>query len=128
MSHNWRELPADLIEEIISFYNCGKYPPSFNEMEAIAARFRFVVWLVPPRAVPTSNIDHQRGVIVIPYMDDAAFMAEALMHELAHLLLRMPVAPEIHYEPSDQDEHHAVATLVHQRMRTKATPNLTNLL
>jgi hypothetical protein len=38
-----------------------------------------------------------------------------LLHEIAEALLRLPVAPEFHFRPSDLDDFHEVARIVEQR-------------
>jgi hypothetical protein len=112
---NWRYVPAQMVEEVIG-QHCSEYPPSLEQLVEVAERYRFRVIYLDPVCLRSALTYHQKRTIFVPLVS-LARMQEMLLHELAEALLRLPVAPEITFPVSDQDEFHEVAALVNLRAR-----------
>ena len=113
---NWRAQPAELVENVLADHCNGKYPPSLEDLVAIADRYRFQVYF--DDLLTTALTCHSQRVIFLPETKPET-MHRMLLHEIAEVLLRMPVAPEYHYVPSDLDEFHEVATVIQRRAESR---------
>ena len=106
---NWRDLPAKTVQEILT-YHCRCWPPTLKQLWQLATRYNYVVLLWPAEVLPDAMTDMTAQVIDLPLRSDAE-LHTMLLHELAEILLRLPVAPEFHYLPTGYDEHHQVARI-----------------
>ena len=109
---NWRKQPAALVEEAIADQCNGNYPPSLEDLVAVAHKYRFQVY--SDDQLSTALTYHAQRAIFLPNTKPAV-MQRMLLHELAEILLRLPVAPEYFYPVSDKDEFHEAACLVEKR-------------
>ncbi len=110
---SWRHIPAEIIVELIRG-ECGHFPPTLEELNALAARYNYRVLVCPSDTVPCALTDHTARLIDLPATRPEVMRA-MLLHEIAEALLRLPVAPEFHFRPSDLDDFHEVARIVEQR-------------
>lgn len=116
MPENWRAVPAGEVERVIADYNQGMFPASYEQLKVIAQRVGYGVCEVSPCLYSKAYTDHIKHVIAVA-IGTTGQMTAQLTHELAELLLRLPVAPEYHFPPTWLDEHHEVAKLVEQSRR-----------
>lgn len=115
---DWREVPASEVERVIREWNRNAFPPSFSELVSIAERVNFRVCCVSPVFVPAAFTDHRRRIIWIPCRHTSEPPFRVLLHEIAEVLLRLPVAPPFHFS-SWNDEHHNVARRVERRAKVR---------
>jgi len=121
---NWRQIPADTVEEIITRH-AGHYPPSFEELTALLERHRYSV-RVGSSEEECQSYHHSRRVVVPASRPDR--MLANLLHETAECLLRLPVEPEFVHPVTGQDEMHNVATITVQRLQKRLLTECNRLL
>lgn len=113
MGNHWREIPAGKVEEVIR-RAIGVFPPTLEELAALAKRHDYDV--VYTRYYPVAVTEPETKVINIPPADGQKMLTD-LLHEVAELLLKQPVAEEYVHPPTGQDEHHNVAVIATERLR-----------
>jgi hypothetical protein len=120
---NWRQLPADTVEEIITRH-AGHYPPSFEALVELLERHRYAVEQTTGGEATTYH--HTRRVLIPHARPD--WMLVMLMHETAECLLRLPVEAEFVHPLTCQDEYHNVAGLTVKRLQKRLLTECNRLL
>lgn len=110
----WRHLPAETVEEIIT-QHIGRFPPTQQELVALLESHRYTVTFAKAYSGQQAQSYHHARKIIIPH-GRPEWMLALLLHETAEALLRLPVAPEFIYPTSQADEFHNVATLAADRL------------
>lgn len=109
-----RAIPAREVVSVLEEWNGGNFPWTFAELEALTTRAGYSFKIVSTSLCPSARTFHDTRTIWLTGRDEPYRWLE-LVHELAEILLRLPVAPEYHHPLTGKDEKHEVAKLIEKR-------------